>query len=308
MGTRRAVVRALREAARGRSLAIALLLLAAAVLHSGAVFAAEPHAKSVLLIYPHEQEMASYLSLDRALRSTLQAGSPYDIEYYSEYLDLLRFSEEQRLVGLVEYLHVKYSGRRIDLIVVISSLTFEFLLNKGEELFPGVPILFTSVNVDVGTQPRAAIQHHRRRRAAQLRRQRRRDPQAPAGHDGDCRPGRRVGPRKGVGFRGEVGVRAVRESCRDHLPGGPAHVRAPCAPEEAAAPQRRPVLPAVLLRRGRAVLPPRGSAPPDMRSRERPRVWHQRRSPRPGHRRRRAVRPLRVGRCGSSNGRTHPQR
>ncbi len=142
-------MRALREAARGRSLAIALLLLGAAVLHSGAVFAAEPHAKSVLLIYPHEQEMASYLSLDRALRTTLQAGSPYDIEYYSEYLDLLRFSEEQRLVGLVEYLHVKYSGRRIDLIVVISSLTFEFLLNKGEELFPGVPILFTSVNVDL---------------------------------------------------------------------------------------------------------------------------------------------------------------
>ena len=100
-------MRALREAARGRSLAIALLLLGAAVLHSGAVFAAEPHAKSVLLIYPHEQEMASYLSLDRALRTTLQAGSPYDIEYYSEYLDLLRFSEEQRLVGLVEYLHVK---------------------------------------------------------------------------------------------------------------------------------------------------------------------------------------------------------
>ena len=33
--------------------------------------------------------------------------------------------------------------------MVISSLTFEFLLNKGEELFPGVPILFTSVNVDL---------------------------------------------------------------------------------------------------------------------------------------------------------------
>ena len=190
--------------------------------------------------------MASYLSLDRALRSTLQAGSPYDIEYISEYLDLLRFSEEQRLVGLVEYLHVKSSGRRIDLIVVISSLTFEFLLNKGGELFPGVPILFTSVNVDVvqNVALRSNITGVAVRRNygdsvdAILK--------LPPGHDGDCRPDRRIGAEKAWASEARSAFEPYRETCRDRLLGGAAHVRAPRAAEEAAAPQRRAVLPALL--------------------------------------------------------------
>ena len=39
-------------------------------------------------------------------------------------------------------------GRRsIDLIVVVSSLAFDFVMERAEEVFPGVPIVFTSVGV-----------------------------------------------------------------------------------------------------------------------------------------------------------------
>ncbi len=111
------------------------------------VFGQGPRSKTVLLFYPHEQEMASYAGLDRGLRSALQPGSTSRVEFYTEYLDFLRFPDERHRRTLVEYLRAKYSGRKIDLILVVSSLAFEFVLERGEELFPGIPIVFTSVNV-----------------------------------------------------------------------------------------------------------------------------------------------------------------
>ena len=42
---------------------------------------------------------------------------------------------------------IRYAGRRVDLIVVVSSLAFDFVMERAEEVFPGVPIVFTSVGV-----------------------------------------------------------------------------------------------------------------------------------------------------------------
>jgi signal transduction histidine kinase len=103
--------------------------------------------KSILILYSHEREMSVYADLDHALRSALLSGSSYPVVFYTEYLDLIRFSDELHQQKLVDYLHVKYAGRKIDLICVVSPLAFHFLLQYGEKLFPGIPAVFTPVDV-----------------------------------------------------------------------------------------------------------------------------------------------------------------
>jgi len=81
------------------------------------------------------------------LRSGLHSQNKFPVEIYSEHLDLLRFVDAPHQDNLSAYLRAKYAGRRIDLIVVISSSAFNFIMERGEAIFPGVPIVFTSVGI-----------------------------------------------------------------------------------------------------------------------------------------------------------------
>jgi signal transduction histidine kinase len=102
--------------------------------------------RRVLLLYSHEPEMDSYDPLDRGIRSALEADKAFVLEFFTEHLDLLRFSTKQQGEALLAYLHSKYQGRAIDLIIVVSPPAFEFISEHGDQLFPGVPIVFTSIN------------------------------------------------------------------------------------------------------------------------------------------------------------------
>jgi signal transduction histidine kinase len=127
---------------RNRRLAFAALLLA--LIPASA--RAQAPAKRVLVVYSHEREMAMYAGFDRALRARLQADAARPVEFYTEYLDLMRFAEPIQRQKTVDYFRVKYSGPRIDLIVTVSSLAFDFILEHGDAIFPGIPIVFASVN------------------------------------------------------------------------------------------------------------------------------------------------------------------
>jgi PAS domain S-box-containing protein len=109
------------------------------------VRAQEYKAKNVLLLYSHEKEMPHNAPLDKSVRSALEEGSTYPVVFYTEYLDLMRFPDNLHQQKLVDYLRVKYSDLRIDLILVVSPLALNFLVERGEELFPGTPIVFTSI-------------------------------------------------------------------------------------------------------------------------------------------------------------------
>src|SRR5262249_22161713 len=60
---------------------------------------------------------------------------------------LISFSDPRQQQKAIDYLRVKYAAQRVDLIVVVNSLAFDFILEHGHEGFPGIPIVFTSVNV-----------------------------------------------------------------------------------------------------------------------------------------------------------------
>jgi signal transduction histidine kinase len=127
-----------------RSLVLALVVTVPCVVPA---LAREPISKHVLVLYSHEPEMEVYVPLDRGLRSTLMADPRYVLEFYSEYLDQLRFSSPSQQQALVTYLRGKYENAALDLVIAVSPPALEFLLANSDGLFGGVPVVFTSVNV-----------------------------------------------------------------------------------------------------------------------------------------------------------------
>jgi signal transduction histidine kinase/ABC-type uncharacterized transport system substrate-binding protein len=131
------------------TLLTALLLAAVPV---GPADARAISAKRVLLIYSHERELGMYAGFDRAIRTRLQAGTATPIEFYTEYLDLMRFGDSAHRQTAIDYLHVKYASPQIDLIVASGSLAFDFLMENDDAIFPGVPVVFASVNASRMTE------------------------------------------------------------------------------------------------------------------------------------------------------------
>jgi hypothetical protein len=105
--------------------------------------------KNVLVLYSQEREMAAYAPFDKALRSQLESAADHPLTVYTEYLDLMRFPDENQQQKLVDYLRVKYSSRKIDLLFAVSPLALKFLVKNGGALFPGTPLVFASVNIRV---------------------------------------------------------------------------------------------------------------------------------------------------------------
>ena len=90
--------------------------------------------------------MAMYAGFDHALRLHLKSAGSSPVEFYTEYLDLMRFAGPVQREKSVDYLRAKYAGPRIDLIVTVGSLAFDFILEHGDTIFPDIPIVFASVN------------------------------------------------------------------------------------------------------------------------------------------------------------------
>jgi signal transduction histidine kinase/ABC-type uncharacterized transport system substrate-binding protein len=129
---------------RTLAIAIAVAALCSSSIASRALRAQEPGGKHVLLLYSHES--TTYGDFDGPLRTSLSSDLTYPVDFYTEYLDLIRFARTTHEQQIVDYLRIKYLDRRIDLIVVVSPLAFEFLLARRDELFPGVPLVFASVH------------------------------------------------------------------------------------------------------------------------------------------------------------------
>jgi len=121
---------------------IAFLMFAA--LSVSAEAGATGEMKSVLVIYPYEPEPTLLNSFDQTLRSTLASNPKISVRFYAEYLDLMRFPDEPHQRQLAEYFRIKYADRKIDLIIPMG-IPLEFLLKYGEQVFPGTPIVFTSL-------------------------------------------------------------------------------------------------------------------------------------------------------------------
>jgi PAS domain S-box-containing protein len=108
--------------------------------------AGEQQQKVVLMLYSFENEVGLFSEFDESLRATLKSGQIGRIEFHTEFLDLARFPGSQHEEELERHLRSKYSTEKIDLIIPVSLPAINFILSRGERLFPHTPVILCAVD------------------------------------------------------------------------------------------------------------------------------------------------------------------
>ena len=101
---------------------------------------AEP--KRVLIIYSYHEGLPWENLIDDSLRATLASKSTEPIELNVEHADRIRYPDDAYLQSFVDLLRHKYSHPQMDVVIGVDDEATGILLKYGEELFPGVPVVF----------------------------------------------------------------------------------------------------------------------------------------------------------------------
>jgi PAS domain S-box-containing protein len=121
-----------------RLIAPALLLL----LFIQPLYAAEPRqTKRVLVIYSDDVDHPAHQMTQRGIRAVFGSSKLFDVQLYTEYLDVSRFGGLANDRAMVNLLHSKYSGMEIHAIITVYPYAADFLLAERRTLFPEVPII-----------------------------------------------------------------------------------------------------------------------------------------------------------------------
>ena len=101
--------------------------------------------KKVLLIHSFEPFLPYAITVTQSIQAAFQSDQSFQVDLYTEYLDLARFPGEEYRRRLLEHIRYKYLKKSVDLIVVTLFPALDILLKDGEKFFPGVPIVFCTI-------------------------------------------------------------------------------------------------------------------------------------------------------------------
>jgi signal transduction histidine kinase len=95
----------------------------------------------VLVVYQDNPTLPAVIEIAEALNGRLkeELGRP---EIYPEYLDATRFAGPEHLVRVAEALTKKYAESPPDVVVAIGPEALRFMLEKGDGIAPGNPLVF----------------------------------------------------------------------------------------------------------------------------------------------------------------------
>ncbi len=117
--------------------------------------------KNVLVLHAFERTTPTNEKTDLGLRDSLDSGEIGTKNQFFEYLDLLPNPGPEYRKRLAELLRMRYSERKIDMIITLYTEALHFLLNEGRDIFPDVPILalYISPGIELPKTNRRIIQH-----------------------------------------------------------------------------------------------------------------------------------------------------
>jgi signal transduction histidine kinase len=121
-----------------------LLFAALAELLWTSVAFAAPLQKQVLVLFSTRRDGGISVIGERDIPRILRAGLKEGVDYYSEYIDNGRFTDSKYVDAYRDFLRLKYREQRFDVIIAVNDLSLEFLGTHGNDLFPGVPVVFFS--------------------------------------------------------------------------------------------------------------------------------------------------------------------
>jgi PAS domain S-box-containing protein len=83
---------------------------------------------------------------EQGLTVALSSAHGWNLEVFSEYLDLMRFPAAQYGDDIVRFLRARHETRKPDVLITLANTTLQFVLDHRDDLFPGVPIVFANVD------------------------------------------------------------------------------------------------------------------------------------------------------------------
>ena len=101
--------------------------------------------KRVLILAGHAKNMPAVKLAEKGIQQVFQANNDYRIKLDIEYLDLYRFTSNHYKQEIVDLLRHKYGDGKIDVVITILTAALRFMLDYGDEIFPGIPTVFTVV-------------------------------------------------------------------------------------------------------------------------------------------------------------------
>lgn len=101
--------------------------------------------KQVLILYSEERWHPSHQLTEKGIREEFESNTAFDEKVYAENLDILEFPTPASEMKLVDALRNKYGGMKIDIVITVYPAAFDFIINAGANLFPGVPIIASEV-------------------------------------------------------------------------------------------------------------------------------------------------------------------
>jgi signal transduction histidine kinase len=105
---------------------------------------ADGRQKQVLVLYSTRRDAQIAVLGERDLPPLLDAGVPEGVDYYSEYIDQVRFTQPDYQAAFRDFLKRKYKPQRFDLVIAMGDLPLEFVTKNRDVVFDESPIVFYS--------------------------------------------------------------------------------------------------------------------------------------------------------------------
>jgi signal transduction histidine kinase len=102
--------------------------------------------KRILLLSSQTRDLAGSVNLEQAVRAEMREHCTNRLEFLTENLDSIHFSDQVHFRLFQDYLGKKYAGQKLDLILAFSSRDYRLAVDLPELLFPKVPVVFVAVN------------------------------------------------------------------------------------------------------------------------------------------------------------------
>jgi len=101
------------------------------------------NSKKHLLVITSQPYLTDWFdTLNRAMRKTLFPALSSDSKISYEYIGSESLTDEDYDVKLMDFLREKYANIKIDMVLAFMPVSCQFILDHGEELFPGIPVVF----------------------------------------------------------------------------------------------------------------------------------------------------------------------
>jgi len=106
------------------------------------LYGAEPkEAKRVLVLYSEDKTHPAHEMTEQGIQEGFRSNPLFDVQLYTEYLDVSRFGDPPYARAMADLLRRKYSGMEIHVIITVYPHALDLLLAERPALFPGVPVI-----------------------------------------------------------------------------------------------------------------------------------------------------------------------